>query len=574
MKLKLSNIPQIQFYDAFDLSEQTNRKLSEAMRNKYGLFIITKQVTLYVDGCTYPSICNSVLLFPPKTEVFFDITAFDEKSDIYVVLFDSNIDDYIKNENIEPSSQYLAFVTKDIFSYITSYRKIQRALLSTTLLETIKINSLLYQMIEKCIGDYAATMQKDDVFYKVLSFIDNHYTEPLLLQDISDRFDINYKMLERRFKAHSGKSPQQYIADLRFERAEDLLKNTMLTIEEVSAAVGFADKFHFSKQFKKGKGMSPGEYRKKYGMIPALPAMPVAISTKTKTVISNYNRVSVYRNSPKRIVCLSYFAAELCIALGLSDRIVGIAEAEGSTNDLFPEYAENILGFHKIPLRSTQKTMPSFDDIIALHPDFAYGCSYSFISQSGIADVVEFDKHCIDIYVAKATYTTPANLQDVYEDILNLGKIFGREVQSRYLVRQLQDDFQKIKAEVDAHSDAVKKVLLYRGEQKGRVLAVGMSLESHLLTMVNGYNIFGNYPTQRVSKDWSDIVSEDPDVIIVYESSYDIATETIYSIKSNPLLKNISAVANGKVFSIRLEHTFPGLHIAEITRKLHKYLSS
>lgn len=53
----------------------------------------------------------------------------------------------------------------------------------------------------------------------------------------------------------------QYILSKRIQNAEALLRNPNYNISEIARIVGYDNALYFSRAFKKGKGMSPSEYR-------------------------------------------------------------------------------------------------------------------------------------------------------------------------------------------------------------------------------------------------------------------------------------------------------------------------
>jgi AraC family transcriptional regulator of arabinose operon len=63
------------------------------------------------------------------------------------------------------------------------------------------------------------------------------------------------------FKQETGTSPGQYLRELRFRRAEVLLRTTFLSLKEIAEEVGTISLSHFMKDFKKRYGMTPSEYR-------------------------------------------------------------------------------------------------------------------------------------------------------------------------------------------------------------------------------------------------------------------------------------------------------------------------
>ena len=58
--------------------------------------------------------------------------------------------------------------------------------------------------------------------------------------------------------------------------------------------------------------------------------------------IENFNRTTVYKEMPQRIVSLSYSETEILAALGLEDKIVGIAEADNTVDECAEQYREVI----------------------------------------------------------------------------------------------------------------------------------------------------------------------------------------------------------------------------------------
>ena len=55
----------------------------------------------------------------------------------------------------------------------------------------------------------------------------------------------------------------QYVLSLRMSNAESLLEMTDYNVTEISSIVGYENPLYFSRMFKKQRGLSPSEYRKK-----------------------------------------------------------------------------------------------------------------------------------------------------------------------------------------------------------------------------------------------------------------------------------------------------------------------
>jgi len=94
-----------------------------------------------------------------------------------------------------------------------------------------------------------------------ISYIENHYTEDLNLRQLASIANVSVNHFLRLFKKTYNISPMGYLKRLRISKACEKLKNTYLSISEISSAVGIPDSNYFSRLFKDRTGKSPREYR-------------------------------------------------------------------------------------------------------------------------------------------------------------------------------------------------------------------------------------------------------------------------------------------------------------------------
>ncbi len=97
---------------------------------------------------------------------------------------------------------------------------------------------------------------------EALKYIESAYCDPITVQDIADRLNINRSYLSRLFRTITGISIQDYLLDYRIRQACILLKNSDLSIRTIAHSVSYMDALYFSRLFHRKKGMTPGEYRK------------------------------------------------------------------------------------------------------------------------------------------------------------------------------------------------------------------------------------------------------------------------------------------------------------------------
>ncbi len=100
---------------------------------------------------------------------------------------------------------------------------------------------------------------------EVKHFIHLKYLSPEFnVEYLCSSMHISHSHLCRIFKQSENMSPIAYINQLKMARAEELLKNTSMSIYEISCMSGFREYEYFLRLFKRIHGISPTNYRKKY----------------------------------------------------------------------------------------------------------------------------------------------------------------------------------------------------------------------------------------------------------------------------------------------------------------------
>ena len=100
----------------------------------------------------------------------------------------------------------------------------------------------------------------------ILHYIQQNIFEShrLKTSHLSRHFGISHHYLGRYFKKQTGETLQQYIANYKARLIETRLLHSDMRINEIAYELNFTDESHLNRAFKKFKGMSPSEYRRKY----------------------------------------------------------------------------------------------------------------------------------------------------------------------------------------------------------------------------------------------------------------------------------------------------------------------
>lgn len=102
--------------------------------------------------------------------------------------------------------------------------------------------------------------EKDNI-NKVIDFLKSAYNYDFSLQELSNIANLSPYHFLRIFKAETGKTPYNYLMDIKIEKCKELLKSSQYSITEIALACGFNSPSHFSSVFKKRVGVSPSTYK-------------------------------------------------------------------------------------------------------------------------------------------------------------------------------------------------------------------------------------------------------------------------------------------------------------------------
>ena len=128
-----------------------------------------------------------------------------------------------------------------------------------------KLSALLTLLMEQSWHPESVTVSRKRMeLSSVKVYLDEHYTEKIVLDDLAEKFFINKFYLSKIFRETYGTTINNYLISKRITRAKQLLRFTDMTVEEVGVAVGLEDANYFSRMFRKVEGISPREYRKRW----------------------------------------------------------------------------------------------------------------------------------------------------------------------------------------------------------------------------------------------------------------------------------------------------------------------
>ena len=114
----------------------------------------------------------------------------------------------------------------------------------------------------------ARTRQQGDALIgEVQAWIGEHYGVRSPVAAMAARSGLPERSFDRRFRKATGMSPLAYVHTLRLEEAKQQLEATQLPVEAVAGECGYEDAGYFSRLFTRRVGLTPANYRRRFGRL-------------------------------------------------------------------------------------------------------------------------------------------------------------------------------------------------------------------------------------------------------------------------------------------------------------------
>mgnify|MGYP000927210388 FL=1 len=105
----------------------------------------------------------------------------------------------------------------------------------------------------------------DELVKKVQDYLESNVQEKWSVEELSSRFAVGRRTFDRRFSKATGNSLIEYAQRVKMEAAKKALESTRKTVQEIMYEVGYSDLKAFREVFRKVTGVSPVEYKMKWG---------------------------------------------------------------------------------------------------------------------------------------------------------------------------------------------------------------------------------------------------------------------------------------------------------------------
>lgn len=169
-------------------------------------------------------------------------------------------------DNVEPGI-YVFDLTEhlsDKIKTITNHLKVEYGRFN--FYTVLAIQSLIGDLLSEIPEQNWDLVSNDYRILEVLNYIESNIRGNLTNEILADKANLATNAFTRLFTEELNVSPQRFVKKKRVDKACVLLHHFEYSIDRVASETGFADRYHFSRIFKKITGLSPALYRKEFGI--------------------------------------------------------------------------------------------------------------------------------------------------------------------------------------------------------------------------------------------------------------------------------------------------------------------
>jgi len=132
------------------------------------------------------------------------------------------------------------------------------------ILAPLYLQELVYRVLQReqyaRLLALAAAQSASNPVSAVLEYVRGHLSEPLTVADMADLVNLSPSAFAHLFRDVTGRSPYQFVKEMRLDRARELLVDGNLTVARISKEVGYASVSHFISEFRGRFGVTPRAY--------------------------------------------------------------------------------------------------------------------------------------------------------------------------------------------------------------------------------------------------------------------------------------------------------------------------
>ncbi|NYH08349.1 ABC transporter substrate-binding protein [Pseudomonas moraviensis] len=280
-----------------------------------------------------------------------------------------------------------------------------------------------------------------------------------------------------------------------------------------------------------------------------------AEATQYPLTIQSCNREVTFKEAPKHAVSHDINMTQMMLALGLKSKMAGYSGVSG-WKSVTPEMQSLLDGLPELAAK-----YPSVETLLNANVDFFFaGWDYGMrvggdltpqtLQPLGI-NVYELTESCAFVMKRPA-----ATLDDTYNDLRNLGKIFDVQDRANALIADMQSQVAEVRKDLPAEKP---RVFLYDSGEDRAMTSGRLGMPQALIDAAGGRNVLDDVEASWTRVNWETVVERNPQVIVIVDYSEITAEQKIEFLLKNKALQSVDAIKNQRFIVIPYVQATPGI---------------
>ncbi len=266
---------------------------------------------------------------------------------------------------------------------------------------------------------------------------------------------------------------------------------------------------------------------------------PANNTTKPITIVDSTGKTVNLTGSANRIIVTNSDSAEVLIALGAIDKIVGVPNNVKNN--------PNLAGYFNNTTSIGEWTSPNMESIVSLKPDVVIAYAYAKPKNMDQFSMANITVLLLDCY----------KMDNITSDIRKMGVLTGKQDRAEAYAGFMEPQIALVKERTANLTDSQKPTVFWESNMYKLSTVINGSGGDTLVRMAGGKNIATNLTSGEISNEW--VTQQNPDIVIKVGLNYATManmTETRSTIMNRTGMPSIKAVKDGKVYIISSTLTF------------------
>lgn len=274
-----------------------------------------------------------------------------------------------------------------------------------------------------------------------------------------------------------------------------------------------------------------------------------------ETSVQSCNRTVTFAAPPERAISNDVNLTEMMLVLGLTDRMVGYTGING-WNKLDAEMREGVAALPELSER-----YPSKEVLVGADADFFFaGWNYG-MKVGGEVTPETLEPFGIQVYELTESCThimdkDRASIEDMYTDLMNLGRIFDVEDRAAALVDGYRADLATFAEGLETGEPP--RVFVYDSGEDAPFTAGLYAMPNAMIEAAGGTNVMEGFEKSWGTVTWEAVVELNPEVIVIINYGEVTAEQKRDFMMSNPAFAEIDAVRNDRFVTLEYVEATPG----------------